>query len=247
LAISEQHAHPLVIAQGEGADFSLGSVIKKETASTWMALRYSSVPVVVAIKGSVVGWGCELMFHADQVVAALESYISPVSAKMPFPVGGGTKELALRAYQNSLIFGQRLDWLEKFFKQILKGDVSGSAPDARKLNYLKESDIIVSQPYNMLSCAIHQAQSLLQRGYIPPLETRMLVEGYAACQHLKTLVWNLKKQQFISEKMAHQAEQWVQVLAGGHVEAGTLISEEHLLNLERGFWSEVMKESSSVV
>lgn len=242
LAISEQHAHPLVIAQGEGADFSLGSVIKKETASTWMALRYSAVPVVVAVKGSVLGWGCELMFHADHVVAALESYISPVSTKMPFPVGGGTKELVLRAYQNSLIFGQRLDWLEKFFKQILKGQVSGSALDARKLSYLKESDIIVSQTNEVLSCAILQAKTYHQRGYAPPLETICFVEGRSACQHLKTLVWNMKKQHFISEQTAHQAEQWVTVLAGGFVEAGTQSSETHLLALERRFWSEVMRD-----
>ncbi len=50
----------------------------RQFQNTIMRARYSSIPVVVAPHGMTLGGGCELTMHADQVVAAAETYIGLV-------------------------------------------------------------------------------------------------------------------------------------------------------------------------
>src|SRR5690606_14036670 len=65
---------------------------------TSMAIKYSQVPVVVAVRGLALGGGCEFQMHAARTVLGLESYIGLVEAGVGLlPAGGGLKELAVRA------------------------------------------------------------------------------------------------------------------------------------------------------
>src|SRR5262249_15975979 len=60
----------------------------------FMALRYSSRPVVVAPFGWTLGGGCELMLAGAQVVAAAETYVGQVEAGIGWiPGAGGGQEL----------------------------------------------------------------------------------------------------------------------------------------------------------
>ncbi|MGC4085726.1 MAG: enoyl-CoA hydratase/isomerase family protein [Vicinamibacterales bacterium] len=62
--------------------------------SATLALRYATVPVVVAPAGLALGGGCEFALHADRVQAAAETYMGLVEVGVGLiPAGGGTKEM----------------------------------------------------------------------------------------------------------------------------------------------------------
>ena len=87
------------------------------------------VPVVVAPFGLTLGGGCEIVLHGDRVQAAAESYIGLVETGVGLiPAGGGTKEMLLRS------------GAQKAFETIGFAKMSTSAPDARRLGYLREVD-----------------------------------------------------------------------------------------------------------
>ena len=65
-------------------------------------LRYSMIPTVAAVDGLALGGGCEFVMHCDRAVATMESYIGLVETGVGLlPAGGGCKELALRASQET--------------------------------------------------------------------------------------------------------------------------------------------------
>src|SRR5690606_36785067 len=70
--------------------------------NTAMRIRYSSIPVVVAPFQLTLGGGCEFSMHADFVQLHAETYLGLVEFGVGvIPGGGGSKEFALRASDES--------------------------------------------------------------------------------------------------------------------------------------------------
>jgi 3-hydroxyacyl-CoA dehydrogenase len=63
----------------------------------FMGLKYAPFPVVASLSGMALGGGCELLLHADAVVAHMESYPGLVEAGIGvIPGWGGCKEMVMR-------------------------------------------------------------------------------------------------------------------------------------------------------
>src|SRR5205085_9915479 len=76
--------------------------IVRELQDTFMAMKYSNIPVVAAVAGLALGGGCEMALHSSRRVASIESYIGLVEVGVGLvPAGGGLKEAALRAASES--------------------------------------------------------------------------------------------------------------------------------------------------
>ena len=117
----------LLEAQEENWD-EIDTIIRSFQKST-AGLRYSEVPVVIAPFGLTLGGGCEVVLHGDRVQASAESYVGLVEVGVGLiPAGGGTKEMLLRLGP------------EKAFETIGLARTSTSAPDARRLGYLRDVD-----------------------------------------------------------------------------------------------------------
>src|SRR6185369_4960650 len=117
--------------------------------------------------GMALGGGCEFVMHSQRAVAALESYIGLVEVGVGLlPAGGGLKDLAQRvaAWARG---GDAFPELQRVFKQVAMGETSTSALDARERGYLRDSDVVVFHPAELLYVAKQQARAMAESGVRP--------------------------------------------------------------------------------
>ena len=215
---------------------------------TAMRLRRSLVPTVCAVRGMALGGSCEFILHADRTVAALESYIGLVEVGVGLlPAGGGCKELAVRAADEMRrgAAGSQIDQLpfvRTYFQTIAMATVAKSALEAKELGYLKPSDVVVLNAYELLHVAKSQARALADAGYRPPLPARNVpVAGKTGIATLRMMLVNMRDGGFISPYDFEIGLRVARVLCGGDVESGSLVDERWLLELERREFMELLR------
>ena len=204
-------------------------------------LKYSMVPTVAAVDGLALGGGCEFIMHSDRAVATLESYIGLVEVGVGLlPAGGGCKEFALRAAQEAK-GGDALPFLRRYFETVAMAQVARSAEHARELGYLRASDRVVMHRFELLAVAKAEARALAEGGYRPPLKVRDIpVLGRSAAATIKAYIANMLEGRFISEHDYLIAGKIADILCGGDLEAGSLVDEQWLLDLERRHFMELL-------
>jgi 3-hydroxyacyl-CoA dehydrogenase len=198
------------------------------------ALKYSMVPTVAAVDGLALGGGCEFVMHASRAVATLESYIGLVEVGVGLlPAGGGCKEFALRANGD-------LKVLQNAFQNVATAQVAKSAEQARELGYLRPTDKIVMNRFELLHVAKSEAIAMSEAGYRPPLKARRIqVAGKAGIALFKTAMANMRAGNQISEHDYLIGSKIAHVMSGGEVEPGSFVDEEWLLDLERAAFMEL--------
>jgi len=201
---------------------------------TSQRLKYALVPTVAAVEGMALGGGCEFVMHSQRAVAALESYIGVVEVGVGLlPAGGGLKELAQRVAAWSR-GGDAFPELQRVFKQVAMGETSTSALDARERGYLRDSDVVVFHPAELLYVAKQQARAMAESGVRPALPNPQIpVQGDTGIATLKMLLVNMKEGAFISEHDYDISARVAEVLCGGDVAPGSVVDEKWLLDLER--------------
>ncbi|NLR75469.1 3-hydroxyacyl-CoA dehydrogenase/enoyl-CoA hydratase family protein [Leeia aquatica] len=263
LDLAEQHYKALVIWQTDepfsaGADlkdmapaFMSGDFAAIEASidrfqQTAMRLRYSSVPVVAAVRGLALGGGCEFTMHANKAVAALETYIGLVEIGVGLlPGGGGCKEAALRAAADAK-GNDLLPFLKNYFQNIAMANVAKSAEEAKELGLLKASDTIVFNAYELLYVAKQEALAMAAAGFRPPAKLQGFpVAGRTGAATIKGMLVNMKEGGFISEYDYFLASIIAEVVCGGDVESGTLVDEQWILNLERKAFVMLLQQEKS--
>ena len=210
---------------------------------TMMRVKYSQVPVVSAVSGIALGGGCELVMQSARRVAAIESYIGLVEVGVGLlPAGGGLKEAAIRAAQGVSLAGSTnyLDFTKASFENAAMAKVSSSAQEAMKMAYLQKGDIIVPNVYELLALAQNEVKAMRYSGYKPPIPSLIPVGGRSVASTVMGQVINLRDGGFISEHDAHIAQKIIEIISGGDVDAGTLVTEEWLLKLERQAFVELI-------
>ncbi len=204
-------------------------------------LRYAQVPTIAAVYGLALGGGCEFSIHCTKIVAALESYIGLVEVGVGvLPAGGGCKEMALRA-ANEARGGDIFPHLKRYFQQIAMGEVAKSAELARDMGYLKQSDRIVLNQYELLHVAKEEARALTATAWRPPLQPRQIpVAGRPGIATLQAAMVNMLEGGFISEHDYDIGCRIAETMCGGDVEAGSMVDEQWLLDLERKNFMELL-------
>jgi 3-hydroxyacyl-CoA dehydrogenase len=209
--------------------------------ATTQELKYSMVPTVAAVDGLALGGGCEVIMHCDRAVATLESYIGLVEAGVGLlPAGGGCKELALRAVADAK-GGEVSPFLQKYFKAAAMAEVSRSAEQARETGYLRPTDRIVMNRFELLGIAKAELRALAEAGYRPPLRPVAIpAAGRSAIATIKAFMINLLEGGQISEHDFLIGSKIATVMCGGDVEAGSLVDEQWFLDLERRHFMELI-------
>jgi 3-hydroxyacyl-CoA dehydrogenase len=210
-------------------------------------LKYAQVPTIAAVDGLALGGGCEFSIHCTRIVATLESYIGLVEVGVGLlPAGGGCKEMAQRAAQDAQRFANdnRIDvfpYLRRYFQNIAMGEVAKSAEMAREMGYLRPSDRIVLNRFELLHIAKEEAKAFNASAYRPPLHQRQIaVAGRTGIATLKAAMTNMREGGFISEHDYNIGCRVAETLCGGDVEAGSLVDEQWLLDLERRNFMELL-------
>jgi 3-hydroxyacyl-CoA dehydrogenase len=202
-----------------------------------LRLRYAQVPVIGALRGIALGGGCELAVHCSRRVAAMETYVGLVEVGVGLvPGAGGLTYIARRAAEMAAAGNANAD-IMKFvtdgFTNAAMAKVGTSAIESRKLGYLLWSDVIVPNKDELLHVAITQAKAMFDSGYRAPAKTLFPVAGRSAVATIKGQLANMRDGGFISAHDFHIASLIANVVCGGDVDAGSLVSEEYLMTLER--------------
>jgi 3-hydroxyacyl-CoA dehydrogenase len=212
----------------EGAEAELQNVMLK--------LRYAAVPVVSAIRGIALGGGCEMAVYSAKRVAAMESYIGLVEVGVGLvPGAGGLTYIARRAAENAATSTNKdiLPFLTEGFTAAAMAKVGTSAIESRKIGYLLDSDVIVPNKDELLFVALNEARALYNSGYRAPHKRQFPVVGRNGWATIKGQLVNMRDGGFISAHDFHIAGLIAGVVCGGDVDAGTLVTEEYLMTLER--------------
>ncbi|MCL6576295.1 3-hydroxyacyl-CoA dehydrogenase/enoyl-CoA hydratase family protein [Kyrpidia sp.] len=201
-----------------------------------MRLKYLDKPVVAAPFAMTLGGGAEVCFAASRVQASAETYMGLVETGVGvIPGGGGTKELLLRAIEGvpekSGVDLQPL--VNRTFETIAMAKVSTSAAEAKEMGFLRAGDGISVNPDTLLYDAKRKVLQLAENGYRPPVRRKIPVVGEPGYAVMAVGAYTLRMGGYISEHDEKIAKKLAWVLAGGSVPAGTLVSEQYLLDLER--------------
>jgi 3-hydroxyacyl-CoA dehydrogenase len=216
------------ISAVEGAEAELQNVMLK--------MRYASVPVVSAIRGLALGGGCEMAVYSAKRVAAMESYIGLVEVGVGLvPGAGGLAYIARCAAENAAKSSHKdlLPFLIEGFTAAAMATVGTSALDSRKIGYLLDSDVIVPNVNELLFVAINEARAMFDSGYRAPHKRSFPVVGRNGLATLKGQLVNMRDGGFISAHDFHIASLIANVVCGGDVDNGTLVTEEYVMSLER--------------
>ncbi|MFN3611310.1 3-hydroxyacyl-CoA dehydrogenase/enoyl-CoA hydratase family protein [Tepidimonas sp.] len=210
--------------------------VEAEMQRVMLRLRYAQVPTVAAVRGMALGGGCELAVHCARRVAHMESYMGLVEVGVGLiPGAGGLTYIARRAAENARASTgtDLLPFLTEGFKAAAMATVGTSALESRKLGYLLDSDVIVPHRDELLFVAVREAQALATGGYRPPLQRRFPVAGRSGKATILGSLVNMRDGGFITAYDFHIASRIAHVVTGGDVEAGTLVTEDYLMKLER--------------
>lgn len=237
---------------GDLFNAATGNVPKVEAVvakfqQTSMRLKYAQIPTIAAVDGLALGGGCEFSIHCSRIVATLESYIGLVEVGVGLlPAGGGCKEMAQRAAAEAQRYSidNRVDifpFVRRYFQNIAMGEVAKSAELAREMGYLRPSDRIVLNRFELLHIAKEEAKALNATAYRPPLHQHQIaVAGRTGIATLKAAMLNMREGGFISEHDFNIGCRVAETLCGGDVEAGSMVDEQWLLDLERRNFMELL-------
>jgi 3-hydroxyacyl-CoA dehydrogenase len=214
------------------------------------AIKFCPRPVVVAPYGMCLGGGAEICLHAARRQPHAELYMGLVETGVGLvPGGGGTKEMALRALDSAaevsgidpitapIRFAQSsevLDSLKSNFELIALAKVSTSAAEARNLGLLATNDGITANRERVLTDAKQTAATLAEEGYAATTpQTQIPVPGEAVLATLKLGVHLMRQAQYISDHDVKIANHVASILCGGRLTAGSFVTEQYFLDLER--------------
>jgi 3-hydroxyacyl-CoA dehydrogenase len=214
------------------------------------AIKFCPRPVVVAPFNLTLGGGAEICLHAVRRQPYAETYIGLVEAGIGLiPGGGGTKEMLLRAVDAAAAiappdpkdppsrFAQSAELgaaLKRALETIAMAKVSTSAAEARALGLLAPADRITMNRERLLLDAKAEAMALAAAGYqAPQPRTQIPAPGTAALATLNTGIFLMGEAGFASEHDQKVARWIAYILCGGRVTAGSLVTEQYLLDLER--------------
>jgi 3-hydroxyacyl-CoA dehydrogenase len=239
----------LLLAAQEGEWDEIAAVIHGFQQMT-AAIKFCPRPVVAAPFGLTLGGGAEICLHSARRQPHVETYIGLVEAGVGLiPGGGGTKEMLLRAMDRAAAlapldpkdppsrFAQSAELgtaLKRTFENIALAKVSTSAVEARSLGLISAADRITMNRSRLLLDAKEQVAALAGTGYVAPQpRTQIPAPGPSALAALEMGVFLMGEAGYASEHDQKVARWLAYILAGGRVTAGTLVSEQYLLDLER--------------
>jgi len=256
-----------LVLYNEGDNFSVGAnllmILMEARNNNWdnierlvdgfqqanMRMRYSPRPVIAAPFNMALGGGCEIAMAADKIVASAELYMGLVEVGVGLiPAGTGCKE-----YIRHLLCGlpegvdtDYLPFLQKAIQTVGMGKVSFSAVEARMHGYLLPSDTIVLNRESLLQRAKNEILAMDLAGYVQPKPKEdFKLPGNTLMPAVKTMLWGMKNGGFITDHDEKVTLHLARIFTGGDIAPGQLVSEQHILDLEKEAFLSLCGEEKS--
>ncbi|WP_256758756.1 3-hydroxyacyl-CoA dehydrogenase/enoyl-CoA hydratase family protein [Cohnella sp. WQ 127256] len=227
----------LLLMEAENGEWEEIDLIIREFQMSMKSLRILPRPVVAAPHRMTLGGGVEACLPADRIIFAAETYFGLVETGVGLiPAGGGCLAAAVMAQERAGAAGIEdvTSPISQLFETIAMAKVSESGYDAKRLGYWREGDTVVIYEEARIAEAKRTVLELDRRGYtVPPVNRQVTVGGREAATLLKLGVSSMRRSGYISDHDVRIAGKLADVLTGGDVPAGTVVSEEYLLDMER--------------
>lgn len=238
-----------MLQAARAGDFSGLDTTIKRLHEGMMGLRYSQFPVVAAPFGLTLGGGCEVCLASARIVAHADLFMGLVEIGAGLVPGGcGMINLWRRFITAKPEVAKVTDYAGFFinaFMSVAQAKVSNSAEQARKNGFLREADRIVMNRDNLIGEAKKEVLKMVDDGYAPPLKTKIPVFGREAQGMIWAEMNNMKGGGYITPHMEFIAKKICVCMSGGDVPTGTLVSEEHLMTLEREAFIDLWKTENT--
>jgi 3-hydroxyacyl-CoA dehydrogenase len=222
----------------------------RTSQGTMQMLKYAPFPTVACPHGMTLGGGCEVTLHASHRMVTAETYAGLVEVGVGLiPGAGGTKELALRAYE-AAAGGEKTDptsFIQKSFQLIAMGQVSTSGYHARGMGLYPENRTLVTMSReHQLAQAKDLARFAVRMGYLPASpRSGIKVLGDGGLNTFRMALYNMVEGKMISPYDSFVGERVALVLCGGEVDSGTAVDEAWFLDLERRSFIELCQQEKT--
>jgi 3-hydroxyacyl-CoA dehydrogenase len=242
-------ARALVIANDHPRAFSvgadLGSFVAYARASDWSglvrfvqrgqwalrALRMAPFPVVGAPFGLALGGGCELQLSCDASVGHAELNAGLPELKVGILPGWGGCMRLLERWTSRCGGDAQLGAL-RALEVLVDSTVSSSALDAMERGLLRETDRITMNRDRLLADVRGLAIELCDGGYRPGLAPTWTVSGASGAAELFARIDEQRAVKQLGEHDMAVVHAMVEVLTGGGVASGTVLTDTDILALE---------------
>ncbi len=227
----------LILMGAEMGNWDMLADVVKQFQDANMRMKYASKPVVAAPFGMTLGGGTEVCLHSDRVQASAELYMGLVEVGVGvIPAGGGTTQTLVRALAGvpADMVTSRFPFIMRAFMGIGMAKVSRSADEAKDLMYLRDVDGVTLNRDKLIWDAKQVALGLAKTGYRPPVPPQNLKlpgrDGYGTLvTGLQDMAWGKKITEYdfvVGKKLGY-------VLCGGDIRPNSIVTEQHLLDLEK--------------
>ena len=227
----------LVVGAANSGQFDQIEQLVKRFQDANQTMRYCSKPVVAAPTGMTLGGGAEMTMGANAVVAAGELYIGLVEFGVGLiPGGGGNLQLMRNTFgphADSKDF-LALPFLQKVFMNIGMAKVATSAEEAIEAGFmLAERDQVVLNRDHLLYYAKQRVLGMANAGWRPPRQSKFRLPGKDGYATIDMLLYSMVQDGQISPHDRLIGQKLATVLTGGTTSVQHLVTEQHLLDLER--------------
>lgn len=215
----------------------------------YAALKYAPFPVVAAPAGLALGGGCEILLHADAVVAHAELYTGLVEVGVGLiPGWGGCKEMLRRQAQKAGPKAGPMPAVIKAFEIISTAKTSTSAYEAFDYLYLREGiDEVIMGRDRVLYAAKQKALALAQNYQPPVADDPFLLPGPAGKAAMMLAVSDFQKSGKATPYDGVVCDALSDVLSGGKAADVTApLTEKDVLALERSAFMQLVKREGTL-
>jgi 3-hydroxyacyl-CoA dehydrogenase len=199
-------------------------------------LRYSDKPVVTAPKGRTLGGGAEITMAGNAIQAAGDTFMGLVEFGVGLiPGGSGNLQLLRNLYgphsEDSDV--DALPFIQKAFMQIGMAEVAVSAEEAREAGFLTGQDNVTLNPDHVLYRAKQRALGMANSDFKPPRQKKFRLPGKDGVATVDMQLYEFEQRGEITEYERKMGRKLANVLCGGDTSSSSLVSEQHILDLER--------------
>ncbi len=198
--------------------------------------KYSAKPVIAAPHALALGGGCEVSMQTSATIGTGELYIGLVEVGVGLiPGAGGCKEMVVR-YTGDIPDDIDFDpnpFIFKAFERIATAKVATSGGEAKAWGFLRPTDPLVLDADARLGAAKRLARGLADGGYVPPAQRTVKAAGPTCRAAIEAYLLQMKDGGYATPHDVTVGKALARVLTGGDVPAGTPLTEQQLLDLER--------------
>ncbi len=201
-----------------------------------MEIKYFDKPIVAAPFGMTLAGGCEICLSCHKIRALAETYMGLVEMSVGLiPAGGGIKEMLIRSIEliPEDVEVDHFPFVRKAFETVATARVSTSAKEAKRLGYMRASDLITINRDYLIHDAKRTILNMIEENFRPPLPKKLKILGEKGYALFLMGLFYRKEGGYITEYDEYLGKKLAYVFSGGNLPDNTEVTEQYILDLER--------------